>query len=676
MKRIYQETRKIMRLPILAVILFTSTVWTSCNFLDIDPYITDLFTLDTVFAKEVYTQRYLNNVYSYLIDDGSYIANQGRSQPWVLITDEGLCTMKNSTHPYNYFANNELLPDNLYSFNRWQNFYEGIRKANTFMQQSPNCKEVSDIQISQWKGEALFVKALLYFELMKEWGPVPIVSDEPIDFGRPVNEFMPPRNTWDECSDYVVGLLQEAIKLLPVTYLNDNEIGKPLKTSAMAVLSRLTLYTASPLFNGTNAEFATFKNSQGVPYLNPQKNMEKWAAAAVAAKELVALKPNDLHTVQKMNNTPYFPVSEAEQADFPNGVGGIDPYHSYSDMFTGVSQLVSANPEVLFSRQVTSKNASNRYAAPRVIDGWGDVCVPQSLVDAYYMIDGRTINNAGSEYPYEIMGYSDNDTTFSGAAYLEGFTILSGTHKMYLNREMRFYATIGYNNSLYQSSTSPTTLINVRDGRVAKFYRDSQSGKDMGASISGSEPEEYPMTGYLCRKFISFEDSWLSGARQSPKSCLAYRMAEVYLNYVEAMNELDKSYTIGETSVSRDPAEMKRCFNLIRYRAGLPGITDADVADVEKMRELILRERQIEFAWEGFRYFDLRRNKKAIIYENAPVMGCNVNATQADMDAFYLLTQVTERNYTYKVFTTRQTFFPIPKAEIDRNPNLTQMIGY
>ena len=148
------------------------------------------------------------------------------------------------------------------------------------------------------------------------------------------------------------------------------------------------------------------------------------------------------------------------------------------------------------------------------------------------------------------------------------------------------------------------------------------------------------------------------------------------LNYVEAMNELDQAYTINDITVTRNTSEMKRCFNLIRYRAGLPGITDADVANVERMRELIARERQIEFAWEGRRYHDLRRTKKAIIYENAPVMGCDVSATEAEKDKFYNIIQVKERDWIYKVFTRRQTFFPIPKSEVDKNPNLDQMPGF
>ncbi|MDR0698197.1 MAG: RagB/SusD family nutrient uptake outer membrane protein [Tannerella sp.] len=677
MIRIKNILRKKISPLFVALVIATGAMYQSCNFLDIDPYITDLFSLDTVFAKRLYTEKYLYNVYSYMTDEGSVIANQGNSQPWVLITDEGLSSLHNTTHPYNYFANNQIQSANLYRYgDRWNHFYEAIRKANTFIIQAPNCKEVSEVQISQWIGEAMFLKALFYFELMKMWGPVPIVPDEPVSFDTPVSELMIERSTWDECSEYVANLLREAIRLLPTQRMNEGDVGRPLRTSAMAMLSRLLLYTASPLYNGENMEFIGFTNNVGTPYLNPVKSMDKWAAAAAAAKELVELKPSDLHTTGIKYNTPKFPVPEAEQADFPNGVGNIDPYHSYSDMFTGVSMLVSANPEILFSKQVTSMNASNRYPAPRILNGWGDACVTQALVDAYYMADGRTIDDTSEEYPYE-WGYTDTDSTFSGEAYMDGFTVLSQTHKWYVNREMRFYATVAYNNSLFSSTTTPTASLNPRDGRIAKFYRNSQSGKDMAQSIASSA-EDYPMTGYLCRKFISYEDSWHSGARQTPKYSMMYRMAEIYLNYVEAMNELEagQTYTVGDVMVSKDPAEMKRCFNLIRYRAGLPGITDADVNNQERMRDLILRERQIEFAWEGHRYHDLRRNKKAMTCENAPVMGCNVNAIEADKDAFHSIIRVSERNYTYKVFTTRQTFFPIPKTEVDKNPNLDQLPGY
>ena len=78
---------------------------------------------------------------------------------------------------------------------------------------------------------------------------------------------------------------------------------------------------------------------------------------------------------------------------------------------------------------------------------------------------------------------------------------------------------------------------------------------------------------------------------------------------MEALNELEGSYTDEATgiTVTRDVEEMRKYFNMIRFRAGLPGITDAELNDVEKMREAIKMERKIEFALEGYRYHDLRR---------------------------------------------------------------------
>lgn len=659
---------------VIALMLGMSSFFQSCHFLDIDPYVADLFTLDTIFVKKEYTEKYLNNIYSYLIDGGSTVA-WDRAQPWVLISDEAIACYYASGHNYNYFCNNEMSPEKLGNFNHWNSFYEGIRKANTFIERVNECQEVSALKRSEWIGEAKFLKAMFYMELMTAHGPVPIVPDKPVDFDTPIDKMMVERNTWDECSNYVSLLLEEAVKLLPSQIRDNSEMGRPTKNSALAVLSRLTLYTASPLYNGENSEFADFQNNAGVPYLNPVKDMKKWAIAAANAKRLVELKPNDLYTVPKMDNTPKLPVPVSEQADFPNGVGGIDPYHSYQDMFNGECVLASTNKEILFSRMSSNIDRMNRYCAPGIMNGWNCFFIPQSLVDDYYMADGRSINDASSEYPYET-GYTANDVTFSGTKDETGFTILSGTQKWYVNREMRFYATIAYNNSYFPSTSTPPNKVDQSDGKVAKYFSDSKCGKEYALNRPTGEAEEYPMTGYLCRKFIHNEDSYIDGGRRKTKYNIVYRMAEIYLNYVEALNELDATYTIEGITVSRDHAEMKRYFNMIRYRAGLPGITDVDVANVERMRELIQRERRIEMAWEGRRYHDLRRTKKAVIHENAPVTGCDVGIPEAEKEKFYNIIRVKERPWIYKVFTTRQTFLPIPKGEVDKNWNLDQVPGY
>ncbi|MDD4459515.1 MAG: RagB/SusD family nutrient uptake outer membrane protein, partial [Proteiniphilum sp.] len=392
---------------------------TSCTFLDIDPYITDLFTLDSVFAKQEYAQRYLYNVYGYVVDNGSFRGNPSRNNitmPWTPISDEAVSGYKRMNyHSYAVWSNNELTPENFYGFtDRFNRFYEGIRRANTFLMRIDECKEVGPVQISEWKGEATFVKALCYFELMLAYGPIPIVPDHPVDFDTPISQLMLERNTWDECSEYVEGLLRTSIDLLPEFVMDKSDVGKATKNAARAVLSRLTLYTASPLFNGQNGEFASFRNKAGVPLLNPEKSMEKWAKAAAASKELVQLKPSDLYTVPAMENTPEVPVPASEKQNFPDGVGGIDHYHSYLDMFNGECVQASSNKELLFTKQGSDAAEYGRYMDPGMIDGWSGFYFPQRIVDQYYMADGRDITNSSEQFPYEQTGYTDRDSTFSG----------------------------------------------------------------------------------------------------------------------------------------------------------------------------------------------------------------------------------------------------------------------
>ena len=505
--------KKITILFASATLSIGSLFYSSCTFLDIDPYITDLFTLDSVFAKQEYAQKYLFNVYSYVVDNGSFRGNPGRNNitmPWTPISDEAVAGYKRMNyHSYAVWSNNELTPENYYGFgDRFNRFYEGIRRANTFLMRIDECKEVGPVQISEWKGEATFIKALCYFELMLAFGPIPIVPDQPVDFDTPIDQLMLERNTWDECSKHVEMLLKTSINLLPEFVLDKSDVGKATRNAARAVLSRLTLYTASPLYNGQNGEFASFKNKAGVPLLNPEKSMEKWSKAAAAAKELVNLKPNDLYTVPAMRNTPDVPVPESEKGNFPNGVGGIDHYHSYIDMFNGECVQASSNKELLFTKQGSDASEYGRYMDPGMIDGWSGFYFSQRFVDQYYMADGKNITNSSDKYPYDQIGYTDRDSTFSGERMTNGFTLLSGTRKWYVNREIRFYATVAFNNSYYPSVSTPPDRVGT-DGKSARFFANSISGKEAAAQRPSAQGEEYAMTGYLCRKFNHYEDSWL-----------------------------------------------------------------------------------------------------------------------------------------------------------------------
>ena len=159
------------------------------------------------------------------------------------------------------------------------------------------------------------------------------------------------------------------------------------------------------------------------------------------------------------------------------------------------------------------------------------------------------------------------------------------------------------------------------------------------------------------------------------KIWMEYRLAEIYLNYVEALNEMTsrKSYVIDNENVQWNASEIQKYFNRIRHRAGLPGVSMAEASDYETMKRLIRRERQIELAWEGHRYFDVRRWRIAEEEENGPVEGM---AVYKEKDEFFQVVPVREVSYAQKVGARRKNFWPLPLDEIVKNANLDQNPGW
>ena len=159
------------------------------------------------------------------------------------------------------------------------------------------------------------------------------------------------------------------------------------------------------------------------------------------------------------------------------------------------------------------------------------------------------------------------------------------------------------------------------------------------------------------------------------------RYAEVLLFKAEALNELkgEPEYTEAADNttyhVLYNPEEIMYYFNMIRYRAGLPGITLADAGDQVKMRQLIIRERMIEFACEGRRYHDLRRWGLAETEENKPVQGMDVTKKTTERDQFYTVVNVVHK-YALRSFDRKMYFYPIPRAVLDKNAKLKQNPGW
>lgn len=631
-------------------LLLCSFAWNfqSCNFLDIDPYITDMQSLDTVFQKKEQTLSYLYGVYSYLLNPGKTWGEGGA--PWVPVSDECFGTYKKSSYPFNYFANNEMNTNDEY-YNYWGKYYQGIRSASVFLKRVYECKELNAMELQNSIGEAEFLRAYYYFELMKQYGPVCLVPEEGFALDMPIDQILIPRNTWDECVEFVASELKKAARDLP-PFQTSSDFGKPTSATAYAVLSRLLLYNASPLFNG-NASYAGFVNKKnGKPYINQEYKDEKWAQAAAAAKKVIDNPKYSLFTVIADEDTPDLPEGIVSDPDFyqtyPNGAAGIDHYKSYGSVFNG-SVVGSENPELLFGMPNLNVDL---YMAPLKMYGVSCFNMTQKLVDAYYMADGTT----GTYTDKEL----DQNISFSG------YQLRTGVYGWFVGREMRFYASVGFSGSYYLGTSGTQAATK---NFQAEFFKGGNCDKNQN-KVS-SDANSYCMTGYLCRKFQHPEDCYSSGnGIVRPKVWCEYRLAEIYLNYVEALNELKGSYTVDGETFTRDKNEIVKYFNLIRYRAGLPGITLEDAADYTNMRNLIRRERQIELAWEGHRYFDVRRWKLLEEEENGPVRGLNVNRKKND--DFYRVVDLKEVAYANKTYSPRKYFWPIPQSEITKNTNLDQ----
>src|SRR5690606_3524860 len=147
-----------------------------------------------------------------------------------------------------------------------------IRQCGIFIENVDKCQELLDAEngarlIKEYKAEAKFLRAYYYWILMKSFGPMvimPFNSDELAE-----ENYQVPRSSWDECVEFIVQQMDEAAADLPVqhyqgstTTVDGTQLGRINKMIVEAVKSEVTLFSASPLYNG-NTDLANWKNLDG-----------------------------------------------------------------------------------------------------------------------------------------------------------------------------------------------------------------------------------------------------------------------------------------------------------------------------------------------------------------------------------------------------------------------------
>lgn len=647
-------------LPIVAGGMFSSCA----DYLDVDKYFYDQLSIDSAFSKRKYVDGWLSNAFEPI----QYITEGEGMRRWM--SDDIVKYEGRDYQNGNYSATT----NNGDSENLLNKAYEAVRKASTFIDNVDRCGELTEVEKADMKGQMRFIRAYAYWSLIRHFGPVPLIPEHGLDVSLSYEELSLPRASLDEIVAFIDQDLVVAARSLPMVRTVNN-MGRPTRGAALALRARILLWVASPLMNG-NRDLFNVKDNRGRQLVPQEYDESKWAKAAAAAKEVMDLGIYELYTIEPSPDTPEYerPPYNAEFSDknFPDGWADVDPYLSYKSIFDGTI-IGSKNPELIFTRTSRGNEQINHWVSncmPRTLSGSNLIGVSQKQVDAYYMDNGQTIQEAEASGYYKEDGFttSSNPLNEGGAPFLP-----ANVSWQYAHREPRFYASIAYCGSIWACSSA--NEAQYRNKQIF-YYRDLNDGKQ-------GFKEDCPLTGIGFKKFVNDEDAFTQGGYRMDKTENTIRYAEMLLIYAEALNELTpgKSYTVerynGETmTVQRDVNEMRSAMKPIRMRAGVPDFDDVIYANQELFRTALKRERQIELVGENcFRYYDLRRWKDALLEENQPLMGCNINISDdvTRVQEFYRPTVVASMP---KVFTQRMYLWPFPDKEMKRNVNLTQNPGW
>ena len=620
-----------MKKIIYIILAACASGFVSCDsFLDQQP-VDKQTTAEDIFTKKASTDQYLYGLFRFIPQYWTISANEG----WGPLSDEAEVSFNHDSHKVHQGA---FSPSAAY-YKKWGNCYKGVRETNYFLENIHMCKELTEAEMTQYIAQARFCRAYYYFLLIRNYGPVVLLEHTlgPEDDGNIG------RNTLEECIDFVCRELYDAAQVLDQEQISIY-MGRATKGAALALRARMMLYAASPLFNpvGKSIYEGWKSNTTGENLMPTTYDKKKWADAAEAARLVIDM--------------PQYSLVEVR-----DGAGEIDPYRSLYNIYT-----TEWNDEIIFGR-IFSDMAWYKRITPRVMkDCWGGYNPTQKQVDAFAMKSGvypirqykNVAENGDSEEPVIEPGAGYSETGYT-VDYEHPFDkVKANTFNMYVDREPRFYINITWNGMRLPYAVTGSTVTTTKE---VQFYYNGNSGGPSG---------DRSVTGYTVRKMYnngnnSDQSTWIT-----PIVWPMIRLAEVYLNYTEALIEA------GDLT---NP-DLLTYWNEVRARAGVPNIEEVYPGiegNQTLLREMIRRERQVELAFENHRYFDTRRWMIAEETNNGYVYGMDVSV-QSDKpignSAFWRRTAV--KDYGARVFPQSYYLHPIEQWEMDRDTRLEQTPFY
>jgi hypothetical protein len=447
-------------------------------------------------------------------------------------------------------------PDAPNPFGSWKQHYDNIQKINKFLANIDRVSESAPesdkagikTKTDVMKGEALFLRAYSYGQLLRLYGGVPLFS-EPTELGS--DYLSVGRNTFEETVNFVAADCDAANALLLDNV--ETQMGRASKGAALALKSRILLFAASDLTADGTAK------SKYVGYENPDRQA-LWTAAKAAAKAVI-----DLNTYQ---------LADFGAPDKAAVAKGFFDFFKASDL---------SNPEVIWGKMYSTEanfgHSNNQYNDANGWNGYSGNSATQNLVDAFQMEDGSDF------FDHFTLNGSKNYVNTSGTFH---------SPNPYYNREPRFYASILFDSAVWKPrdpSLQGIDPLGVYDRRTRITINGGvETFKRFGIDTRQGDrsPDNGGYTGYLMKKTL--DDNTFTGVIDNQNAWIEMRYAEVLLNYAEACIGL------------HEDGEAATYINMIRNRAALPDLTG-------DLTTALRHERQVELAFESIRWYDIRRWK-------------------------------------------------------------------
>ena len=584
-----------------------------CNYLDVVPK-EDIETVETIFEKREQVDEWLQTCYVIL----SYSKSGVSRDPAYWGADEIVVGQWGRRYDYESVKISDGLQMSQDPYgNVWHEnqYYGALRYINIFLEGIDKVYNMQEDEKIVWKAEIKALKAHYYFELMRHYGPI-ILVPENIATNADIDIMQQPRSHFDTCVNVAVRLLDEAMEDLPP--LNEKDQTRwayHSLESAAALKAQILLLAASPLFNG-NPHYANFKNKNGENLFSANYDPEKWKRAAEAAdaaiqialdngKSLVSGAMKQTELLSTMSDIEYSVLAQ----NFQNSEALLmfRPHSTVNDLGSWMYLPYFRSTDPNYNQQ------SYGYASPTM-----------KLVEMYYTENGLPINADKTwDYPSRYMQSKE-----ANPFYRDVVPLNTDVLSLHLRREPRFYAHIAADRTYWQ--LGPT----VNDNLLVLAYQGEKFGAQSEIFNDITVPQN--ITGYWLKKY-AYSNIAIRGYGSTinrEEGFVIFRLAELYLMKAEAWNEYEGPLV--------DASHVYEPLNEVRRRAGIPDVEDAwtnysnapdKIKTKEGMREIIQQEWNIEFAFEGRRFWNLRRWMTAPEELNDPLYGWNV--VGEDAASFY-----------------------------------------